>query len=146
MPRTTADIDFIVRVSSKDLQKFIRTLERSELRFVSNTIKRQLKTGYNIISLQDKRSPYRADFIVQRDRIPRVKGSLLGLPAHYQTPESLILAKLRMIRATLSPERSVKDKNDVLAILANTGVDVRRIERLARKDGTLDIFTKIQLS
>ena len=145
-PRTTADVDFIVRVSSKDLQKFIQTLQRSELRFESNKIKRQLKTGYNIISLRDKRSPYGADFIVQHGRIPRLKGSLLGLPAYYQTPESLILAKLRMIKATLPPERSVKDKNDVSAILANTRVDVRRIERLARKERTLDIFAKIRMS
>jgi hypothetical protein len=145
-PRTTADVDFIVKVSSKNLQQFIRTLQRSELRFESNKIKRQLKTGYNIISLRDKRSPYRVDFIVQRGRIPRLKGSLLGLPAYYQTPESLILAKLRMIKATLPPGRSVKDKNDVSAILANTRVDVRRIEKLARKDRTLDIFTKIQES
>lgn len=143
-PRTTADVDFIVRVSSKDLQKFIRALQLSDLKFERENIKRRLKSEYNIISLQDKWSPYRADFIVQRGRIPRLKGSLLGIPAYYQTPETLIVAKLRMIKTTLPPERSIKDKNDVQAILANTRVDLRRIERLARKDTTLEIFRTIR--
>ncbi len=130
-------------MSSKDLPKFIRTVKRAELRFEPDKIKRQLKTGYNIISLRDKKSPYSADFIVQTGRLSRRKGSLLRLPAYYQTPESLIVAKLRMIKATLPPERSGKDKNDILAILANTRVNVRRIERLARMDNTLKIFKEI---
>lgn len=134
-----------MRVSSKDLQKFFRALQLSDLKFDPEKIKGRLKIEYNIISLQDKRSPYTADFIAQRGRIPRLKGSLLGLPAYYQTPETLIVAKLRMIKATLPPERSIKDKNDILAILANTRVDLRRIERLARKDNTFEIFRTIRL-
>ena len=143
-PRTTADVDFILRISMRSLPKFTAMLRDTGLKFDTAKIRRQLKTGYNIISLPDKTSPYSADFIVQTDRIPRRKGTLLGLPVYYQTPETLILAKLRMIKATLPRDRSIKDKNDIVAILAHTRINMRAIERSARKASTIEIFNEIR--
>lgn len=52
----------------------------------------------------------------------------------------MIAAKLRMIKATLPPERAIKDTEDVKAILAFTIVDVEAVKRQAQKDKTLQIF------
>jgi len=104
-------------------------------------IQAQLKTGYRIITLQDKNSGHQADFILHtRGKLERRPGSLLGLGTYYQTPESLILAKLRMVKATRPRERSLKDRDDIRAIISNTKVDKRKILRIARRETTLTIF------
>lgn len=115
-----------------------------DLKVHRNKIVQQLKTGYNILTLSDKRSQYRADFILEsREEMPRHKGSLQGLPAYYQPPEYLILSKLRMIKATRDPERRVKDKDDIKAILALTKVGRQKLVTEAREDGTLEILRKL---
>ena len=57
-----------------------------------------------------------------------------------QSPEGLVLAKLRMIKATLSHERAVKDKEDVKAVLTFANVDVKAVRQQAIKEGTLEIL------
>lgn len=82
-----------------------------------------------------------ADFIIQtRGKLERRAGTLLRIKAYYQTPEALVLAKLRMIKATLPRERSLKDKEDIKAIIHNTEVDRKKIIRHARRETTLAIF------
>ena len=48
-----------------------------------------------------------------------------------------------MIKATLPPERSAKDKADVRAILAFTRVDVEAVKLQAQKDRTLKVFESL---
>src|SRR5438445_4993041 len=142
-PRTTIDIDFIVQVSTNDLDELLDRLARSGLK-INRTSKSQLNSGYNIISLEDKRSPYRVDLIIQTGgKLERRAGSALGLKSYYQSPELLILSKLRMIKATVPRERSQKDKDDIRAILANTRVNKRRILNQARRERTIEIFREI---
>lgn len=115
-----------------------------DLKVHRNKIVQQLKTGYNILTLSDKRSQYRADFILEpRGEMPRHKGSLQGLVAYYQPPEYLILSKLRMIKATQDPERRVKDKDDIRAILALTKVSRQKLVTEAREDSTLEILRRL---
>ncbi len=77
-------------------------------------IQTQLESGYNVVTVQDKTSPYDADFILRpTGPLPRKPGTLKGVRAFYQTPEDLILAKLRMIKATVSEERAANDKADI---------------------------------
>jgi len=109
-------------------------------------IKRQLRTEYNVVTVPDKSSHYRADFIFQKDRLQRRKGSMLGLATFYQPPELLILAKLRMIKANILPEKSIKVKNDILAVITDTKVNTRRLQQIARRDNTLEIFKEISES
>ena len=142
-PRTTTDVDFIVRIVPQNLSRLLRATENAGLKVDPARIRRQLETGYNVIRLRDKKSAYAVDFIVQQGPIQKRKGSMLGIPAYYQAPESLILAKLRMIRATMPPERSLKDRSDIVSILANTRVDKHKVERSARRESTLEIFNEI---
>ncbi len=115
-----------------------------DLKVHRNKIVQQLKTGYNILTLSDKRSQYRADFILEsRGEMPRHKGSLQGLVAYYQPPEYLVLSKLRIIKATQDPERRVKDKDDIRAILALTKVSRQKLVTEAREDSTLEILRRL---
>jgi hypothetical protein len=140
-PRTTVDVDFIVFVSEKDFPKFVAAMQEAGLRADRKRIQNQLKSGYTVISLQDTKSQYRADFIIQQGgRLERRVGSMLGMPAYYQTPEALILAKLRMIKATVSPQRRAQDRDDITAILTNNKVNTRKIRQRARRESTLQIF------
>jgi hypothetical protein len=143
VPRTTADIDLQARILPGNISHFAATLQKAGLKADPGKIRRQLRTGYNVVSIPDKKSQYRADFILERGGLKRRKGSLLGLDTFYQAPEQLILAKLRMIKATIPPERSFKDKNDIAAILANTKVNVRTIRQIAKRETTLEIFNGI---
>jgi hypothetical protein len=143
-PRTTMDVDFIVQLSIDDLDALLDRLGSLGLKINRARVKRQLSSGYNIISLEDKQSENRVDLIIQIDgRLERRRGRALGLRSYYQPPELLILSKLRMIKATFPRERSQKDKDDVAAILAFTRVNRRRILDQARRDGTLEIFREI---
>jgi len=143
IPRTTADIDFVARVSPKDLSRFTGALEKAGLKVDREKIKRQLRTERNVVTVPDKTSHYRADFIFQKGRLHRRKGSLLGLTTFYQPRELLILAKLRRIKATILPEKSIKDKNDIVEALANTRVNVRKIRQIAKRESTVEIFNGI---
>jgi hypothetical protein len=143
-PRTTIDIDFIIQVSTSDLDELLNHLARFGLKINRTRIKRQLNSGYNIISLEDRRSPYRVDLIIETEgKLERRPGRALGLRSYYHPPELLILSKLRMIKATVPRERSQKDMEDIRAILANTKVNKRKILRQARKEGTITIFREI---
>jgi hypothetical protein len=143
-PRTTIDIDFIIQVSTSDLDELLNHLARFGLKINRTRIKRQLSSGYNIISLEDRRSPYRVDLIIQTEgKLERRPGRALGLRSYYHPPELLILSKLRMIKATVPRERSQKDREDIRAIVANTQVNRRKILHQARKEGTITIFREI---
>jgi hypothetical protein len=143
-PRTTMDVDFMIQLSIDDLDELLDRLARLGLKINRARVKRQLGSGYNIISLEDKHSENRVDLIIQTEgRLERRQGRALGLRSYYQPPELLILSKLRMIKATLPRERSQKDKDDIVAILAFTRVNRRRILDQARREGTLEIFREI---
>jgi hypothetical protein len=143
-PRTTLDVDFIIQLSIDDLDELLDRLAGFGLKINRSRVKRQLSTGYNIISLEDKNSENRLDLIIQTDgRLERRQGRALGLRSYYQPPELLILSKLRMIKATIPRERSQKDRDDITAMLANTKVNKQRILDQARREGTIEIFREI---
>jgi hypothetical protein len=58
-------------------------------------------------------------------------------------PKDLILAKLRMIKATVPRERALKDEEDVKAILEFTEVDVEAVKKQAKKETTVSIFESL---
>jgi len=100
-PRTTIDVDFIIQISIDDLDDLLEILARFGLKINTSRIKRQLNSGYNIISLEDKRSPYRVDLIIQTERkLEKRSGRALGLRSYYDLPELLILSKLRTRKST----------------------------------------------
>jgi hypothetical protein len=144
VPRTTTDIDVVVEVSGKDWRgKLVSALKRAGLLVDEKMIDSTLRSGYRIATFEDSKTPYSVDVIFSSRKLEKRAGTILGLPTFYQMPEELILAKLRMIKATVPRERALKDKDDVKAILRFTMVDMKAIKDRARKNNTLSILQEM---
>ena len=143
VPRTTVDADFVINISPRERERFFKSLAEIEVKADLPRIRRQLKSGYTVVRVSDRLSPHRADLILNKEIIERRRGTVMGVAAYFQSPESLILAKLRMIKATLPRERSFKDREDIRQILANTKVRKKSLLRLAQEQGTGSILTEL---
>src|SRR5207249_11785070 len=64
--RTTLDADFVVQISPRDTFRFFRGIEEAGVKADIQKIRRQLESGYNIITVTDKLSPHTADLILDR--------------------------------------------------------------------------------
>jgi hypothetical protein len=143
-PRTTMDVDIIIKTSKKEPQaKLMATLEKAGLTVEARKVATALKSGLKITTFRDSKSSFTVDIIFSSRKLEKRAGTILGLPTFYQTPEELILAKLRMIKATIPKERSLKDEEDVKAILRFTDVNIDVVKRRARRNNTLSIFNTI---
>lgn len=144
--RTTVDIDVVARVSREgERATLVSALRQAGLRVDMKKIGAALKSDYRIAKFSDSESPYSVDVIFSRDRrLEKRAGTIAGLPTFYQKPEDLILAKLRMIKATVPRERAAKDEEDVRAILKFTVVDVDSVKKRAKREGTLSLFESLQ--
>ena len=142
-PRTTMDIDIILSLSGLDHQKIVHALREARLHVDEQKLRDAQETGYNIVTLQDTLTPYTVDLILTAEPLEKKPCTILGQPTYIQTPESHILAKLRMIKATRDPDRSAKDKNDVQSILKFTQVDTEKVKQTAEEENTLQILQTI---
>jgi hypothetical protein len=142
VPRTTTDVDLVIAVTDETefRSKVAAALKQAGLEIDERKIENALLSGYGIATFRCKTSPYTVDIIFSNSKLDKRAGIIDSLKTSFQSPESLIAAKLRMIKATLPPERAMKDKEDIKAILAFTTVDVETIKRQAQKDKTLKIF------
>ena len=145
VPRTTTDVDIIVALSNKTdaKSKIAAALRRAGLQADERIIETALTSGYSIASFRGKKTLYSVDIILFRGKLERISGKINGVKTFFQSPKDLINAKLRMIKATLPPERAIKDKEDVKAILAFTKVDIEAVKKQALKDKTFEIFQAI---
>jgi len=143
-PRTTMDVDIVVNVARKDLQdKLVSALRDAGLQVNGKKIDVALKSGFRIVTFKDDKTPFTVDIILSNKRLKKKAGTILGLPTFYQTPEDLILAKLRMIKATVPRKRALKDEDDVRAILRFTEIDMNALKTRARRNNTLPILETI---
>jgi len=142
--RTTMDVDLLVNVSGKSQRaRLVSALKQAELRVDEKKIDAALRSAYRIATFEDKESPYSVDVVFSRGRLEKRAGTIAGLPTFYQTPEDLILAKLRMIKATVPRERALKDEEDVRAILKFSRVDVEAVRKRARRNNMLSTFESV---
>jgi hypothetical protein len=141
-PRTTSDVDVMIAVAAKtDVKnKVSMALEKAGLEVDERKIDEALTSGYNIATFHDKASAYTLDVIFSTEKLDKQAGKVAGLNTFIQKPEGLVLAKLRMIKATWPRERAAKDEEDVKAILAFTKVDLEAVKKQAKKDKTVDIL------
>ena len=141
LPRTTMDVDIVVKVFREDVQtRLVSALRKAGLRVDEKKIDAAFKSGFRIVTFSDTKSPFTVDIIFSRRKLKKKAGTILGLPTFYQTPEELILAKLRMIKATIPKERAIKDEDDVKAIMKFTKVDINAIKKQAKRNNTLTIL------
>ncbi len=144
-PRTTMDADVIIKISAgkEKRNEIVSTLEEAGLRVHEQRIHAALQSEFKIATFRDSKSPFTLDIIFSTRKLRKRAGTILGLPTFYQTPEDLVLAKLRMIKATFPKERTIKDKDDIEAIFRFTRVNLRTIKRSARGNSTLSILERI---
>lgn len=142
VPRTTTDVDVILVVADeKDFKGKIKTaLKEADVEFDERKIENALTSGYKIATFKSKETPFTVDLILSDGKLDKKSGKINNLKAFFQSPEGLIEAKLRMIKATLPPERATKDRDDIKSILVFTNVDVEAVKRQAQKDRTSEIF------
>ncbi len=148
VPRTTSDVDVIVAVAKKTevKTKLVGTLRKAGVLVDERKIDNALTSGFKIASFRDTTSPFCVDIIFTSEKLQKRVGNVVGLDTFLQSPEGLIAAKLRMIKATLPPERSAKDKKDIQAMLKFTKVDLGAVKKLAKEDGTLNVFDALGLN
>lgn len=141
VPRTTTDIDVIVAISDAGdvTGKVAGALRQAGLEVDLRRIDMALESGYRIASFRDKSSPYTLDVIFV-ETLRKNAGIVAGLNTFFQAPDDLVLAKLRMIKATKPRSRAVKDAEDVKAILEFTEVDLEAVKARAKHDATLAIL------
>lgn len=142
-PRTTMDIDLIIYVSERELPRLLTSLAKAGLEVNREKTNTTIKAGYNILDFKDTKSSHSVDIILSKERLNRRPGSILEIPTYYQTPEELILSKLRMIKVTLEPERAMKDKQDIKSILNAWKVNLREVRNRAARESTLDLLKEI---
>jgi len=144
-PRTTMDIDIVVRATrGRPSTQLVSTLKKAGLQVDVERINEAFQSGFRIVTLSDKKTPFALDIILSSKKLEKKAGTILSLPTFFQTPEGLILAKLRMMKATIPRERALKDEDDVKAILRFTKVNMKTLKKQARKDSTLSIFETIR--
>jgi len=140
------DVDIVVKVAREEAQtRLVSALKKARLQVNGERIDAAFKSGFRIVTFMDSKSPFTVDIVLSSKKLEKKAGTILGLPTFYQTPEELILAKLRMIKATIPRERALKDEDDVKAILKFTKVDMNTIKRWARRNSTLSILETILL-
>jgi hypothetical protein len=142
-PRTTMDVDIIVQASTTEASAIADALTKAGIKPDERKIKAALTSDYRIVTHRDPKTHYAVDMILATEPLEKRAATIEGQPTYIQAPEALIPAKLRMIKATLPPERAQKDRDDVTAILRHTPVDVDQVKRRAAKEGTLQILEEL---
>jgi len=143
VPRTTMDIDIMVNFALENTKFLATQLRKAGLRVSERKIEASFKSGFKIITLEDEKTPFTIDVILSDKKLEKRKGSILGITTYYQTPEALILAKLRMIKATVPKERALKDKDDIKAILKYTKVNLKALKEKASKEKTISVLEEL---
>src|SRR5207247_8727191 len=106
IPRTTLDVDFIVHIFPREIIKFLQGMEEAGAKADLQKIRRELKSGYNVITVADRMSRHTADVILVREPPERRKGTVQGVKTYFESPEPLMLARLSVTKAMMQGERS----------------------------------------
>ena len=138
------DVDVVVNIPSDYFQSLLlKPLKAAEIRVDENKMLTALRAGYRVVTLKDQKTHYTLDLILADKKLEKKSGTIVGLPSFIQTPEELILSKLRMIKSTISKEKSQKDRDDVKAILSHTRVEGELLRRRAKKENTLAMLDEL---
>jgi hypothetical protein len=144
VPRTTTDVDVIVEGTvQSERRRLVSAFKQIGLIVDQRAVDQALSSGYNIATFKDTRTAYSVDTIFSTKRLEKRTGTVAGAKTFFQSPEDLILSKLRMIKSTVPRMRAVKDEEDVKAILRFTEVDMEKVRREARIQNTLPVLEAI---
>jgi len=144
IPRTTMDIDIVVKIAPGNLQsQLVKPLTTAGILADQRKILKAIESSYKIVTLRDKKSHYTMDIILSETKLEKRSATITGLPSFVQMPEDLILSKLRMIKATVSKDKSQKDRGDVEAILKHTKLNLKALRKEAQRQSTLTLLDEL---
>jgi len=142
-PRTTMDVDIIIHTTQQNTAKLNQTLQSAGIHPDKQKLENALSTGYNIATLKDTLTPYTLDLILAKDPLEKRPGTISWLPTYIQTPEHLILSKLRMIKASINKGKAAKDEEDIKSIIEYTQVDLNKVKKNAKEENTHTLLKTI---
>jgi hypothetical protein len=142
-PRTTVDLDVVIAIGPRQVGKLAKALKGAGLTVDAAKLDSTRQSDYKIARVEDSRSPHSLDLIFTNEKLDRKAGTILRLPTFYQKPESLVLAKLRVMKATISPERVESDREDIRHILKSTKINLATLQERARAESTLDMLQEL---
>lgn len=142
-PRTTLDIDVVIAAQRQELAMLANWLSKADLDVQARRIQAAWESNYRIVTIEDEKSPHTLDVIFADGKLERKAGRILGVPTYYETAESLILAKLRMLKVTVRAERATTDREDIKAILETTRVDMKFLRKRARAENTAKMLDEL---
>lgn len=126
-PRTTLDIDIVLALGRKDLGKLAKAMMEAHIVVSEMKLKRTWLSDDRIVTLKGEKSPHTVDIMFTDQMLKRVRALVYGIPTYYEAADSLVLAKLRMLRVTTNPDRAANDRQDIKQILATARVNVRSL-------------------
>ncbi|HVP23212.1 MAG TPA: hypothetical protein VMS77_04810 [Conexivisphaerales archaeon] len=138
-PRTTSDVDVIVKTTPEGFARVSGVLRRAKLRVKEGDLEKAWESKYRIASFEDPEG-LRLDVMMTADPIPRRPVKVLGEEAYLQDPTWLLLSKLRLMKVTLDGDRRSLDRQDILSVLRNAEVDLQTLREESRKQLTFDVL------
>jgi len=130
----------VVELGPSDIPTLGKALTKAGLRVQAGKLRDAWKSEYRIATVQDGKTPHTLDILFSDQKLDLRPGRILGIPTYYQSPESLILAKLRMIKVTVNQARAATDREDVMALLRAAAVNLRMLRRRAIEERTIRIL------
>jgi hypothetical protein len=138
-PRTTSDVDVIIRTGPEEFEKVARVLRKARLAARVSDLQRAWDSKYRIASFEDS-AGLRLDVMMTSTYIPRRPVKVLGEEAFLQDPTWLLLSKLKLIKVTLDGDRRSLDRQDILSVLRNAEVDLEVLREESKKQLTIDVL------
>ncbi len=149
-PRTTQDIDIVVRLDAEQLERFLAAFAETEW-YVDHETARNALARHSMFNLVDFATGWKVDVIAEKpdtysraafDR--RIETEFLGTPACVATAEDTILSKLLWARLG-SSDRQIRDVVGVLAV-AGDALDRDYLDRWATQLALGDLLERAERS
>lgn len=149
-PRFTADIDIVVELSEKNIEKLAGLLKKtSELSYIDESMMREALEKEGEFNFIHGDSGIKIDFwILKRNELfdvsrmkRRVPKKILGEKVYFSSPEDLILIKLKWYKDSLS-SRNLEDAESIYKISGDK-LDKTYLKKWAKKLNILDILNKL---
>lgn len=142
-PRTTIDVDVIIRASPEEFEKIARALSKIKIKCSAEELKNAWESKYRVATFKSNKG-LQLDIILTQEKIPKREATILGIKTYVQEAGPLLLEKLRLMKNTIDEEKRIIDKMDVLSILKNVEeLDVDVLKDRAKKEATLDLLEEL---
>ncbi|MEM3684477.1 MAG: hypothetical protein QXX17_04740 [Conexivisphaerales archaeon] len=142
-PRTTIDVDVIIRATPEQFEELADALSKIKIRCSAEELRNAWESKYRVATFRNNKG-LQLDIILTQEKIPRREAKILGIKTYVQEAGPLLLEKLRLMKNTIDEEKRVIDKMDVLSILKNVEeLDVETLKDRAKVEATLDLLEEL---